>query len=81
MFMFANDDGVENAVIRCRYGTNLRTSASTSEVRISNQSFFQVLDKVGLQALIQGGVKHCSLKGEFKSTNTILGITDRLSIQ
>lgn len=48
-FVFGREGGVENASIKGGYGTNLGVLASVPEVRISNQNWFGILEKVGLQ--------------------------------
>lgn len=54
--------------------------ASISVVRISNQNHFDIFEEVVLENDSQGNAKHCTLRGEFQSTNTILGITDSLPL-
>lgn len=47
--------------------------ASVSVVRISNQNNSDILKEVILEDDSQGNAEHCTLRGEFKSTNTIFG--------
>lgn len=58
----------------------LRMFASVSVVRIRNQNSFDIFEEVVLEDDSQGNAKHCTLRGEFKSTNTISRITDSLPL-